>query len=506
MKNNVYVVSCDWYAIQCESEWAVDEVLKFKKGCADDMPPSISAPVPHFEEMSDVKREVRDIVGLEFTYGAETFKATRSTEFSPLYNSSCLITWRGRPLLHCFYSPRRADMSRLSCQAKVANAALYSSNWPSLLRCCLRAIGWRFVRVVRVDIAADFEYFANGRLPLKFAQDYLNDRPSRVRPTFIRKSSNKWTAHGVKAFDRSLIETISWGTRESAVQVNLYNKTAELLHKADKTYIREKWRAYGLPADLDAPVKRFVWRVEFSINPSRKFVHDKIHGQVREILQSDFETQAALNDFFRALLPDYFQFYYVTPEDKKKGRRVKDLWPVTLFADCDCAPWKLRTYVHSTVSGRTEKILMKRLADVIDSNECNADEKMGLRAAYKKLSEIYHEKDAQGHGVVTSDDLLCGFLQQLSPVKAPHIWLSPRQKHRELQRYVAMLIAAHDDNFNRFSSQFEGARGILDYLSEQLQGIADGLPAWFFDAQDEFRREAEDDGYWESLIKDMPTS
>lgn len=507
MKSNIYVVSCDWFAIQCTSDWGCDQVLH-SRASINDMPASKSANTPRTEcetnylgILSEQWQE-RDQIKLSYQYDTEVFTIVKSVEYHPAYSCNVLLTWRGRPLLHLSYKPKRGDVQKTSCQAKVANSALYSSQWPTLVRSALRAIGWKFVRVVRVDVAADFEHFANGRLPLRFVQDYLS-KPTASRPTFIRKSSNKFRAFGQKAFDKLLFETLSWGTRESAVQVNLYNKTAELL-RTDKPYIREKWESYGLPSDLTPPVKRYVWRVEFSINPGRIFMQSRLGGQVRELLSSDVETQANLEQLFASLLPDYFQFHELSAAARRAGRKVKDLPLVTLF-DTSCAgEFKVRGYVHTRKVGRTEKILMRRLADIIDEHQCDANELAGLRAAYSKLCDIFYMKDAQGRGEITADDLLANFLCQLSPARVPNLWRSQTQKHRELHRYVQMLLAARDSSFQSFAKSYGDVADGLSLLYDKMLDMCEGLPEWFFDATDVIADS--DESYWESLLRDMPAS
>ena len=514
MKSNIYVVSCDWYAVACQSLWCYEKV-QLSKHERERLDSRIEMQKPervedYQDELPNALRELllqkdapRSFVGMIFEYGAEKFKVEASLEFNPAYKDAAMISWNGRPLAHLFWNPRNPNVDCRSCQAKVANSALYSSVWPTAFRSMLRAIGWQFVRVVRIDVCADFEYFANGRLPLKFAQDYLS-RPTSSRPSFIRKSSNKFRTAGVKAFDRLLWETISWGTRESAVQVNLYNKTQELIAKQDKAYIREKWESYGLPSDISQPCKRFVWRVEFSINPSAKFVFDKVTKACRELLQNDVATQANLDNLFAALLPDYFQFYYMTPADRKAGRRVKDLQPVVLFADVDRAPFKLRSYTHHRVSGRTERILMKRLESIITSGNCNVDELAGLKFAYSHLQDEFYVKNKQGNGELTADEILTAFFRELPPAKSKHIWLSQEEKNRELRRFVAMLIGTNNAAAERFTKGWHEFDSYLAYLNDQLAEMETQLPEWFFDAADEFANESDDEKYWKMLEEDMP--
>lgn len=425
----------------------------------------------------------RDFIGNIFEAGAERFTVAASLEFNPAYRSSVLLQWRGRPLLHLFYSPRNEHVNPRSCQAKVANAALYSSDWPRLYRLALRAIGWTPVRLARIDICADFQYFAGGRLPLRFVQDYLS-APRASRPSFIRKSSNKFRAAGVKGFDRLLWETLSWGTRDSAVQVNLYNKTRELMAKQDKQYIRAKWADYGLPSSLTPPVKDYVWRVEFSINPSLKFVAPSLSRPCREILLEDVDTQGALEQFFRSLVPDYFQFYFLSVADRKSGRRVKDLTPVVLFnIDEDAAPFRLRGYSNSRVSDRTERMLLRRLDSILGDNILTAEQKFGLRAAVQVLSEQSAARRA-ANAQIEADDLLADFLLDVCRPSGVHNdgFLLVR-RHRELKRLVAMLRCSSSPSLEAFGVQYQELDACIDKLQDEIANLSAALPDWFFDAQ-----------------------
>lgn len=508
-KSPTYVVSCDWFSIQCTSDWCEDQVTQ---------------PVGErslWERLANGSHlwENRNQVGVKYTHAAHTFEIAKCDEFHPSYRETCLLTWRKRPLLVLSYCPRRETIDKHSCQAKVANSALYSSQWCSLVSIALKAIGWRFVRVVRLDVCADFEYFVNNRLPLRFVQDYLS-KPTKSRPSFIRKSSNQFRAYGKKANGDLIYETLSWGTRDSAVQVNLYCKTAEL-RRVDKPYIREKWKDYGLPYEIDGEIDRWVWRAEFSINAPRVFAMSKVNKQkdnekvqakkahlkgydvaIRELMSTDVATQDNLNVLFAALVPDFFQFYELTPAAVENGTAVRSLNPVTLFDLDNPAPYKVRGYVHCHKVGRTEKILMKKVEELIDSNECDVNELTGLRTAYRKLCDVFYMKDAQGRGELTPDDLLVGFLGQLSPVKTPNIWRSQAQKHRELQRFVAMLMAVKSNSWQRWAKDYQEAAPAVERLADDLAPIIDQLPDWFFDTDDIF----DDDDSFEALLKELPKS
>ena len=524
MKNNTYCVSCDWYAISVDCPWAADLVLCDPAQTKSMPMPNSAKNTPTKSEdntLRDIlerpvhKMEVRQVEGLTYTYGGETFLAVGTDQFNPAFSKSCAIKYKGAIFAHVFYDPRHPSVSRTAAQVKLDNSALYNTHWPTILHAMLRACSMRFVRVVRVDVCADFEYFANGRLPLRFCQDYLS-KPTHARPTFVRKSSNKLACRVTKKYDKLLWETLSWGSRDSAVQVNLYNKTLELQTKHDKPWIRAKWREYGLPDDITSGTKRYVWRVEFSLNPSAKFItakpkrgekdSDGWFRRLREIQQSDVDSQRALDSMFAALLPDYFQFYYLYPDDVRAHRSVKDLTPVVLFTEVDKAEFRLRGYkpVHSCPQRLPR--LLSAIDDFLETESMTDTELNAMRQLRERVADAYGVERNREQGELRADDVLLGFLQGLRPMRACNVFQSPAQKHRELERYLGMLKAAGDPTLKRFTTGYRELDMQLAAIEDDIKALADGLPDWFFDATDILADDTMDDDEWASIAKSMPMS
>lgn len=361
-------------------------------------------------------------------------------------------------------------MARDRAQIKVSNHFLYSSEWPRVLPSIFKAIGFQFLRLTRVDICGDFEYFANGRLPLRFVQDYLS-KPKASRPSFIRKASNKFRAFGVRKTSGVLFETLSWGTRDSAVQVNLYNKTIELAEKTDKPWIREKWREAGLPADFES--SRYVWRVEFSINCSAKYLfqHD---GLVRDIMLSDVESAGRLQAMWHPLVSQFFEFRLLTAADVRARRRVKDLQPVVLFSDVDAASFRFRSFVPSIkASGRTEKILMNKLQTLLDSETLTPNEAENLRGVLSVLGGVYQSKAARAAGQLTADDFLRSFCCQSEKT---HNWPSAERHARDVSRLVSMLRTGKRDELQAIDGHLCEWDANMTALESTLRELADILP------------------------------
>jgi hypothetical protein len=314
--------------------------------------------------------------------------------------------------------------------------------------------------------------------------------------------------------DKLLWETLSWGSRDSAVQVNLYNKTLELQTKHDKPWIRAKWRSYGLPDSIEANCKRYVWRVEFSLNPSAKFIttnpknnekdSDRWFRRLREIQQSDVDSQRALDSMFAALLPDYFQFYYLYPDDVRAHRSVKDLTPVVLFSDVDKAEFKLRGYkpVHSCPQRLPR--LLSAIDDFLETESMTDMELRAMRQLRERVADAYGIERNKELGELRADDVLLGFLQGLRPMRTCNAFQSPMQKHRELERYLGMLKAAGDPTLKNFTTGYRELDMKLTEIEDDVKTLADGLPDWFFDATDVLADEVMDNDEWDSIAKSMP--
>lgn len=465
MKNNVYCVSCDWLEMAGTLPWVLDETA---------MPQSLSAQNTPSEARRDAISPIyRDPTDDVFEADGLRFRCIESAQVSPAYRLAHALTWRGSVVCHIFWLPRQACVSPRSAHLKIDNQALYCSEWPRLLKSIWRAIGFSFTRLSRVDICADFEFFANGRLPLRFVQDYLS-KPSASRPSFIRKSSNKFRAFGEKTTLSVLYSTLSWGSRDSAVQVNLYNKTIELQQHADKPWIRDKWRSVGLPGDFEKG--HYVWRVEFSLNCSTKFIRDGKFDAVREVLLSDVESQGRLDDMFSALLPQFFAFKYLTKKDVNQHRRVKDLQDVVLFAEVDRAPFVFRSFVSGRKSsGRFERLMIRRLTEFLQGDgNLSEKEAAAFGLVLAKVGTVYDDKQAVTAGRISHEDVLRGFLMNVC--QSHPRGMSPEKKLREVTRVTRMILGTHKSEADALAGSFAEWDANMAAIQSQIHDLTSYLP------------------------------
>lgn len=180
---------------------------------------------------------------------------------------------KGQPFMEVRRNPKSgaSDFTGLtpySCHLRLTNRACYSENPIELMRQFMLLHNYEFIRIFRIDICLDFEYFDSGDKPERFAKRYINQKYRKVNQSKL----NLW---GTDNWTDFKWESLSWGNPKSMVSTKLYNKSKELSRpKADKPYIRYSWWQHGL---IDSPVdntkqkqdgtiyKPDIWRVEFSM-------------------------------------------------------------------------------------------------------------------------------------------------------------------------------------------------------------------------------------------------
>lgn len=425
-----YVVNCDWLALSCEA------------------PANFVLP-----ELQSV-----------YEAGAERFKAGPAVEVNPYYGFSRCFYWRGEQAFHFYACPRHPDANPRDCSVKVANRLLYAGNavgtWVDVLRMFLRAAGLRVNHLQRIDICADFNEFSGGRKPAQFIRDYFT-KPRTSRPSFIRRGSNKFRTYGQKKLGLLDFQTLSFGTRDSPVQVNLYNKSEELKHK-DKPYIRDVWQANGLNPDN-------VWRVEFSLNPQGMMLHHLRADYITEITFEAAGIYTKLSALFTAFAERYFRFYYVTKEDEKNRTKVEKLTPVTLFdyeLQSDYVPVSL---CRKANTGERERRAANLLAHEIDYGQLTPGQAATLRGALGYLNEKYTTTAAATKSA--ADDVLREFTQDVAALDEIY---SDKARRVRVHRWLQVLRhKRYDTRYDEFAKAFQYIDRNCEMFTESMRPLLD---------------------------------
>lgn len=219
------------------------------------------------------------------------------------------------------------------CHIRLTNRTCYFDNAADLLHGFVTKHNYYHVRISRVDICMDFSTFDRGDDPQAFVRRYFEHRYSKINQGRIH-------SHGEDTWTGQEWNSLSWGSKSSAVTTKLYDKTMELynakLGTYKKPYIRESWRLCGLIDDIDRCTlngeQQHIWRVEFSLTSAvRNWVAIEIDGKVHnyQSLQNTLEVYSSRDRIlimFASLARHYFRFKYYEKDQRKDRCRDKILF------------------------------------------------------------------------------------------------------------------------------------------------------------------------------------
>lgn len=244
-----------------------------------------------------------------------------------------MFTLRGRdnmPLLEVRRNPASQGLNGVhqanECHIRLVNRACYFDDAASWLNTFLQQYGYYNVRISRVDVCLDFVSFDRGDDPAAFVRRYFKHKYAKI-------NQGRISAHGDDTWTGQEWNSLSWGSKKSAVSTKMYNKTMELYdqrtHSYKKPHIRYAWLLCGLVDDYVNCTKDGkkvdVWRVEFSLKSSvRNWVRIDINGERNkpQSLRNDltvWDSRDKLLVMFASLANHYFRFKYYD-ETKRKDR------------------------------------------------------------------------------------------------------------------------------------------------------------------------------------------
>jgi hypothetical protein len=116
---------------------------------------------------------------------------------------------------------------------------------------------------------------------------------------------------------------IRFGSNSSEVEVEVYNKTAELRECTDKPYIRAAWTAAGISDTVD------VWRTEIRITGHGKDILNASTGELYALEVSDLCEQQGLEDIFSMYASKYFKWFRFDGQQRKDRMHEIKLFAIT---------------------------------------------------------------------------------------------------------------------------------------------------------------------------------
>lgn len=450
------------------------------------------------------------------------FDVVDPKEFHPIYKQSVTLRYKGEDIVHVHYQPQSLNIQQNFVAVKVANRILYTGRWGFYLHTAIKALRLQINNITRLDLCLDFQKFANDVTPHDFMHTYLADS-LRGEPTYIRKHSNQFTVVANKTIkseshpvgttyaadltqidlgkDKAKIEvgfkdgevihsctpffqTIRWGNRQSAVMVEMYNKSKELRDKHHKPYISACWQECGIIASEELP----VYRIEISITSKglgyQRFSSVKTKEKVtsdtfEKLCYNDLSTQEKLESLFWSYAAEYFCFY----EFRGTCRWRKDMPIAQLFErQCLEQAWlKPRTINRSHDTGRSERLaaatfekLATTMAD-LDIHEVAAFETVAKRMAHiGALKNARHLKRTKEEQRRQYSDAYYEFCEDL------HKRIESMELGEDLHHHDGSYNRHIDEVFNPTTTPEEYEEQRLEYLkslskyySAELESLTD---------------------------------
>lgn len=229
----------------------------------------------------------------------------------------------GLPFMEVRRCPKSTIIQPNVSHLRFVNRICYFPNAADIMADFINRYHYEFIRISRVDVCLDFEYFDYGDLPRDFMRRLMCEKYAKINQANIH-------AHGSDEWSGRVWNSLSWGSPSSDIGTKFYNKTLELYDpitkRYGKPYIRQAWQAAGLITDAVQVTKTRpdgttytpeIWRVEFSIrsNVSNWFLISlngkaKQKQSIRNTLDM-YDTPEKLLIMFASLQQHYFRFKHV---------------------------------------------------------------------------------------------------------------------------------------------------------------------------------------------------
>lgn len=326
---------------------------------------------PEFFEALGFKVAVRE-------YGTRIYKQM----FTLIENGEPWIEIRRMPL-----SDKRQGgiMHPRACSIRLVNKQCYAANALKDLYDFLGALGYKhnnyeIACISRIDICLDFVKFnyKQDKDPSQFIKNYLSGIYGKI-------NQPRLNVHGKDFLSDKIYNSIKWGSPASMISTKLYNKTVEMAENKEKPYIRDSWVQCGLLADEFDDTA--VWRLEFSINSDCRQWVTEGKGNERIIIDNTFEfflKRENLLRTLRGLISHYFKFVKLEP-----GKSRYKLEPIKLIELGTGEAYKPKALDRKEPQGRTEKLLIKRLARLKTLSDADSPTAFALSVAIDLITAKY---------------------------------------------------------------------------------------------------------------------
>lgn len=304
----------------------------------------------HVHRCMDFSFDRMDITYLYATDEQKTkFTFEDSGHGSKTYNHIINVYMSGQEFADLSFMPRQKEINSLSCSIRIVNKQLYEPNLMQNIAEFLTLYSFRFIGISRIDIAYDCNELYGGLRPEKLISKYLKGEIIKYGNSggYTQFSQNyNLSVDGFGKLDlsedvvicqniheyettKTLVDgsstkkpisthTITWGTKASAVQTQLYNKSLEMKTKKYKQHIAYRWLNAGLDISKD------VWRVEIRINSAGRLLENARTSETHILNMQDILFSEQLEIIFQSYANKYFKFFTL-PRELAKNKSIRGM-------------------------------------------------------------------------------------------------------------------------------------------------------------------------------------
>lgn len=267
-----------------------------------------------------------------------------SKVFQNIYN---VIEPTGELLGNISLNPYSSKIPASAVIFKAENNVLYSNDYIERIFAFIASCDLHYKGITRIDIAYDSnelygglkhetlikKYRANEYLKIGANEYFMHckagyhlsiDKKGKKSITDKNpkskeesKEGNSKPAENVQCLGEHKINSVTWGSRSSDIQVQLYDKSKELREVKMKHYIVDSWKLAGL--DTEKP----VYRIEIRIVNEGKHIKNLKTGERFTLSMNDIVTQEMLEQLFHDYARKVFRFFH--RRDIKKIQQMKEV-------------------------------------------------------------------------------------------------------------------------------------------------------------------------------------
>lgn len=328
----------------------------------------------YLQKSSGFNPESENLFGYHFQdvgHGSKVFKR--------IYN---VIEPTGELLGNISLDPYSSKIPASSVIFKAENNVLYQQDYIERIFHFIAAVGLKYRGITRIDIAYDSNELYGGLKHETLIKKYRNNEYLKIGAneyfmhckagyhlSVDKKGKKKLTdkapskkqqqdgapeqdAKPIQNLTEHKINSVTWGSRSSDVQVQLYDKSKELKEVKMKHYIVDTWKAAGI--DTEKP----VYRIEIRIVNEGKHITNLKTGQKFTLSMNDIVTQELLEQLFHDYTRKVFRFYHrrdITRIQRMKEVKVFSLTNQTLIRPMRNTKRKDYTRMHKITLNWLEK-------------------------------------------------------------------------------------------------------------------------------------------------------